>query len=78
MTADLVEAAAWFVVLVAQHVWLRRRLRRHLHTVLIAPFARWVWDTRRTLAALHRAAHLRPYRPIHHTPRHIHEAHHDH
>lgn len=69
VTAYLLQAAAFLAGLAAQHVWLRHRLRRRLHALLIVPLLRRARRVRRTLAALDRAAHLRPYRPTHHTSR---------
>lgn len=65
----LLQAAVLFGAMAVQHVWLRHRLRRRLRALLIVPLLRRARRVRRTLAALSRAAHLRPYRPTHHTSR---------
>lgn len=61
MTAHLVHAAAWLIVLAGTHLYYRPILRRHAA----------VWATRRarsarrTLAALRRGITLHPRQPHH-------------
>lgn len=71
MIGHAVWAAALLLALAGEYVWLRRRARRRLHRVLIAPLQRRAHSLRRSLAALARAALLRPYRGLHAPPRKV-------
>lgn len=63
MTGHLLHAAVWLLVLAAQWLRFRPAVRRRAAARL---FRRWT-STRRTLAALRRAASFHPYHP-HHAP----------
>jgi hypothetical protein len=59
-------------VVAAEYVWLRPAARVWLHRVLLVPVKRRAHCVRRSLAALARAALLRPYHGHHTPPRRTH------
>ncbi|MEU8040938.1 hypothetical protein [Streptosporangium sp. NPDC049078] len=61
MTAHLLHAAVWLLVLAAQWLRFRPAVRRRAAACLSR---RWL-STCRTLAALRRAAFFHPYQPHH-------------
>lgn len=68
MTVHAVYGALLVAVLAGEYLVLRPAARHRLYTAVATPVRRRARCARRSLAALSRAAHLRPYRPIH-TPR---------
>jgi hypothetical protein len=68
VTAALAQAGLCLLAVAAQHLYYRPALRSRLHHLLVVPAVGWAVCARRSLAALDRAAHLRPYQG-HHTSR---------
>ncbi|TDD45411.1 hypothetical protein E1286_24140 [Nonomuraea terrae] len=64
----LAVGALLLAVMGGQYLWLRPAARAHIRRALYLPLRRRARTARRSLAALVRAALLRPYRG-HHTPR---------